>query len=187
MASPWKFLSRLISPGREQKRENASADAVTPEAFAVAGPTQTPAEESVNSANRPASEELTRHGQAGPISVGVHSETETENGGRDKLDREDAKIVEAADPAMSGGAGIDITAGHAAAKVKRGIEVAPRKQRSRGKEAVAIAKGSQVFQSVLVEDEIYLDEEIRLLRGQLVGKLKLQNAQLRKMLERFEG
>jgi hypothetical protein len=31
-----------------------------------------------------------------------------------------------------------------------------------------------------------LDEEIRLLQGQLASKLRIQNAQLRPMLERFE-
>jgi hypothetical protein len=40
--------------------------------------------------------------------------------------------------------------------------------------------------SIPSDDTLSLDDEIRLLRGQLVGKLRLQNAQLRKMLERFE-
>jgi hypothetical protein len=37
------------------------------------------------------------------------------------------------------------------------------------------------------EGEGSLDDEIRVLRRQLAEKLRLQNAQLRKMLERFEG
>ncbi|CAN7550107.1 hypothetical protein LJR255_003911 [Pararhizobium sp. LjRoot255] len=36
------------------------------------------------------------------------------------------------------------------------------------------------------DDAISLDEEIRLLRDQLARKLQLQNAQLKRMLERFE-
>lgn len=59
------------------------------------------------------------------------------------------------------------------------MEVIPRKQRNRGKKAGAISDVSHAV-------EMTLDEEIRVLRGQLAGKLKLQNAQLRKMLERFE-
>ena len=31
-----------------------------------------------------------------------------------------------------------------------------------------------------------LDEEIKVLKGQLASRLKIQNAQLKKMLERFE-
>ncbi|MGO7361636.1 hypothetical protein [Rhizobium leguminosarum] len=186
MASPWKFLARLISPGRDQKRENGSTDEVTPDALAIADPTETPAVDSLNSADRPASEELHRHDQSAAISAEpVHFE-DAEDDGHDKVDREDAKILEAADPASFGGTGIDVTASHDATKIKRTVEVAPRTQRSRGKEAVAIANVSQVCQVIHTADEMNLDEEIRVLRGQLARKLRLQNAQLRKMLERFE-
>ncbi|NEI32714.1 hypothetical protein GR204_01615 [Rhizobium leguminosarum] len=186
MASPWKILARLISPGREQKRENGSTAKVTPDALAIAGPTEAPAEESVNGTDRPASEELPRHGQVAAISVEpVHSE-EAVNGGGDKVDLEDTKPVGAAHPALSG-TGIDVTAAHDdATQIRRTVEVAPRKQRSRRKEAVAISNGSQASQIVHAADEMNLDEEIRVLRGHLAGKLKLQNARLRKMLERFE-
>ncbi|RFB85109.1 hypothetical protein B5K08_26670 [Rhizobium leguminosarum bv. trifolii] len=184
MASPWKFLTRLISPGRAQKRESGSTDEVTPDPLVISGPAETPAEESLISAARPAGEELSRHDQASAISaVPVHSE-EAENDGHHKLDGEVVgKIVEVADPAISGGTGIDVTAAHDAAWIKRTAEVTPRKQRSRGKEAVAIANDRQVTHTA---NEMSLDDEIRVLRDQLARKLTLQNAQLRKMLERFE-
>ncbi|MGX9992604.1 hypothetical protein ACS4RR_026315 (plasmid) [Rhizobium sp. Z1P35] len=186
MASPWKFLARLVSQGREQKRENGSTEKVSPEALPSSGSTETPAEDSLNSDGRPAGEELPRHGQPGAISLKpVHSE-EAENDLHDKVDGEVAEIVEVADPATSGGTGIDVTAVHDAARIKRTVKVAPRKQRSRGKEAVAISNGSQASQILHAADEMNLDEEIRVLRGELAGRLKLQNAQLRKMLERFE-
>ncbi|WP_049731610.1 hypothetical protein [Rhizobium ecuadorense] len=179
MASPWKFLARLISPGREQKRENDSTEKVTPEALAISGPTETAGEESL--AARPASEELPRHDEAAAISaVPVQSE-EAENDVHDKVDGQVAKTVEVADPAISGGIGIAVNA--AQTKIKLAVEVKPRKQRRRGKEAVAVANFSQVNDTA---DEMKLDEEIRVLRDQLARKLKLQNAQLRKMLERFE-
>ncbi|EJZ18553.1 hypothetical protein NE852_32050 (plasmid) [Rhizobium sp. Pop5] len=182
MASPWKFLARLISPGRDRKREEGSTNEVTPDSSAIASKTEPPAEESPNTAGRPASEELPRQDKAAAISAApVHSETE--NGGRDKADREDAKIAEAADPALSGDTGIEITALHNTPRIKRTVEVAPRKQRSRGKEAVAIANDRQVLH---IANEMSLDDEIRVLRGLLARKLKLQNAQLRKMLQRFE-
>ncbi|EJT01983.1 hypothetical protein [Rhizobium sp. CCGE 510] len=181
MASPWKFLARLISPRREQKRESGSTERVAPGALPIAGPTDAPAEESVNSADRPASEELHRQNQSAAISAEpVRSET-AESDRHDKVDGEDAKIVEPAASALLGGTADAATAAHA--KIERAVEVAPRKQRSRSKEAVAVANFSQVIH---IADEMNLDEEIRVLRGQLARKLKLQNAQLRKMLERFE-
>jgi hypothetical protein len=183
MASPWKFLARLVSPGREQKREDGSTEKVSPEALPSSGSTETPAEDSLNSDGRPAGEDQPRHGQPGAISLKpVHSE-EAENDVHDKVDGEVAKIVEAADPAISGGTGIDVTAAHDAARIKRTAEVGPREQRSRCKEAVAIANDPQVIHTA---NEMSLDDEIRVLRDQLARKLTLQNAQLRKMLERFE-
>ncbi|EJT01562.1 hypothetical protein [Rhizobium sp. CCGE 510] len=187
MASPWKFLARLISPGREQKRENGSTEKVPAEAVAISDPTETPAEERVNGAARTASEELPGHGKGTAISLKpVHSD-KAKNGGRDKIERGAAKIGQDADPALSCGTGIDVTAAHDTTEIRRALEVAPRKQRRRSKEAVtAVANVSPISQVVHTAEEINLDEEIRVLRGQLAGKLTLQNAQLRKMLERFE-
>ncbi|NEJ72862.1 hypothetical protein GR197_20360 [Rhizobium phaseoli] len=127
MASPWKFLARLISPGREQKKENGSTSEATPDASATASLADAVAGEGVNGDDRPASDEINHHDQAVAVAA----------------------------------------------------QVAPHIQRSRGKKAGAISHVSHA-------DEISLDEDIRVLRGQLARKLKLQNAQLRKMLERFE-
>lgn len=94
-----------------------------------------------------------------------------------------ATMVEVANPAISGGTGIDVTAAQDTPRIKRTVEVAPRKQRSRGKEAVAIADGRQVIHTA---NEMSLDDEIKVLRNQLAIKLRLQNAQLGRMLDRFE-
>ncbi|MBB2713399.1 UNVERIFIED_ORG: hypothetical protein GGE53_005073 [Rhizobium etli] len=152
-----------------------------PEALPISGPTETAGEESLPSDYRPASEELPRHGQAGAISVEPVQSEEAVNGGRDEVERGAAKIAEATDPAYSGGTGIAVTA--AQNNIKRAVEVAPRKQRRRGQEAVAAANFSQANDTA---EDMSLDEEIRVLRNQLARKLKAQNAQLRKMLERFE-
>lgn len=187
MASPWKFLARLVSPGREQKPENGSTEKVPAEAVASSGPIETPAEESLNSDGRPASEEPTRHGQPGAISLKPVHFDEVKNGARDKVERGAAKIGQAANQALSVGTGFDFTAAHDdITQIRRTVEVARRKQRRRSKEAVAVANVSPVSQIAHIAEEINLDEEIRVLRGQLAGKLTLQNAQLRKMLERFE-
>ncbi|AIC31416.1 hypothetical protein IE4771_PE00190 (plasmid) [Rhizobium etli bv. mimosae str. IE4771] len=177
MASPWKFLARLISPGREQKKENGSTSEATLDASATAGLADAAASESVNGADRPASDETS--GQAVAVSFQPVLSEKTENDGSDEVDREGTKNEGAAAPAFSGELGIDVTAARGGTELKRAVEVAPPKQRSRGKKAGAISHVSHA-------DEMSLDEEIRLLRGQLAVKLKLQNEQLRKMLERFE-
>src|ERR1044072_4967142 len=183
MASPWKLLARLISPGRGQKRENGSTEKVTPDALAIAAPTEKLDEGSLIRAARPAREEVPPHRHAAAISaVPVHSE-EAENDVRDKVDGDVAKMVEVANPAISEGIGIDVTAAHDTPGIKRTVEVAPRKQRSRGKEAVAIANDRKVIHTA---NEMSLDDEIKVLRDQLARKLRLQNAQLRRMLDRFE-
>jgi len=78
----------------------------------------------------------------------THRSEKAQNGGRDKFDREDAKIVEAADPASSGNAGLDVIAADDARRIKPAVEVAPREQGRRRKEAVASANVSRVFQVV---------------------------------------
>jgi predicted nucleic acid-binding Zn ribbon protein len=74
-----------------------------------------------------------------------------------------------------------------AANLQLRVETKPRKQigqTSRPK----LAETTQVppARSIPSNKTLSLDDEIRVLRGQLAKKLRLQNAQLRKMLERFE-
>ena len=63
----------------------------------------------------------------------------------------------------------------------------PRKQLGRARKP-ELVDTTQVLPDVSIpsHDTLSLDDEIRLLTGQLAEKLRLQNAQLRKMLERFE-
>jgi hypothetical protein len=68
------------------------------------------------------------------------------------------------------------------------VEGKARIQRPRAKKPEPVVVTAQVSLGVdtASDDTISLDEEIRVLRGQLAAKLQLQNAQLKKMLERFE-
>lgn len=60
----------------------------------------------------------------------------------------------------------------------------PRRHRNRAAKAAA---GSQLANDPTVTAQaISLDDEIKLLRRELVSKLRLQNAKLKTMLERFE-
>ncbi|MDQ0561029.1 hypothetical protein [Rhizobium mesoamericanum] len=109
-----------------------------------------------------------------------------EAAGQDKIDGRDVEVVQAVHPVLSDESGTDIIAAHRAVDIQAAVEVTPRKKRSRGKKTVAVPNAPQAPQVSSTGNEMNLDEEIRLLRGQLARKLKLQNAQLRKMLERFE-
>ncbi|WP_210199521.1 hypothetical protein [Rhizobium sp. R339] len=63
----------------------------------------------------------------------------------------------------------------------------PRKRRVFRKKNVPAAIQSAPLAAPVVSNNFQdLDDEIRQLRSQLAKKLQLQNAQLRKMLERFD-
>lgn len=182
MASPWKFLARLISPGRAQRPEDGSTETVAQGGRSeIAGLAEAPAEENLDSLGRPTSDATHRHDQGPAISAARVLSEEAKIDGQ--VEGGDGEVVQAADPTLFDEPGTHIIAAHGAVDIQGAVEVAPRKQRSRGKKAVAVPNGSQVSDTA---NEMSLDEEIRLLRGQLAKKLKLQNTQLRKMLERFE-
>ncbi|NKN03063.1 hypothetical protein [Rhizobium leguminosarum] len=156
MASPWKLLARLVSPRRQQRHEHGPTDDVKPDVLAIAKPTEKVADNGLNSADLPAEEKPAPHDPS-----------------------------EAADPALSNEAG---TVAHDTRKPSQTGEGATRKRSARGKKAArdeAIPPPSPGVPAVS-DDAIRLDEEIRLLRDQLARKLQLQNAQLKRMLQRFE-
>lgn len=62
--------------------------------------------------------------------------------------------------------------------------LAPR--RLRNKAVDAVARRELTVAPTLIAQAISLDDEIKLLRSELISKLRLQNAQLKTLLERFE-
>ncbi|TAU38947.1 hypothetical protein ELI43_31055 (plasmid) [Rhizobium leguminosarum] len=185
MASPWKLLARLVSPRRQQRQEHGSTDDVKPDVLAIAKPTETVADNGLNAADTPVDEKPVAYEQSEAASADLDHSEETASGVDGTADIEGARPVEAADPALSGDAG---TAAHDAPKPSQTAEGATRKRSRQGKteargEAVPLPSPGVPAVS---DDAIGLDEEIRLLRDQLARKLQLQNAQLKRMLERFE-
>ena len=183
MASPWKFLARLVSPRREQRREDVDIRDGKPDILAIAGPTEAPAEET--SADLPAGDEPARHDQSSLASVKLSPSEEAGTDFRDTPVSESVRVVKAAGPTQSDDTDVVIKA----ARLERTVEGASRKQRSRRKKAetfAVISHPSQVTHDAPA-DAISLDREIGVLRRQLASKLRLQNAQLKKMLRRFEG
>lgn len=119
------------------------------------------------------------------VSADPDNSEETASGVHGTADIESARPVEAADPALSDDAD---SAARATQKPLQTGEGATRKLRKRGKTAETIEAVPPPSPGVptVSDDAISLDEEIRLLRNQLARKLQLQNAQLKRMLERFE-
>lgn len=184
MASPWKFLTRLVSPRRQQRQENGSTDDVTPELLAIAKPTETAADDGLNATDPPIDEKLVPHDQSEPVSADPDHSEEI-SGVHGKADIDGAGPAEATDPALSDDAD---TAARNAQKTSPPDKGATRKRRRRGKTAATIEAVPPPSPEVptVSDNAISLDEEIRLLREQLARKLQLQNAQLKRMLERFQ-
>ncbi|CDN52135.1 hypothetical protein [Neorhizobium galegae] len=185
MASPWKLLARLVSPRRQQGQELGSTDDVKPDVLAIAKPTETVADNGLNTADPKVDEKPVAYEQSEAVSADPDHSEETASGVHGTADIEGARPADAADPVLSDDAG---TAAHDAPKPSQTGEAATRKRSRRGKTAArgeAVAPPSPGIPAVS-DDAIRLDEEIRLLRDQLGRKLQLQNAQLKRMLERFE-
>ena len=185
MASPWKLLARLVPPRRQQRQEHGSTDDVKPDLLAIAKPTETAVDNRLNAAEPPVDEQLVAGEQSDAVSAAPDNFEETASGLHGTADIEGASLAEAADPALSDEAG---TAAHDALKPSQAGDGAARKRSTRGKKAAggeAVTPSSPGVPAVS-DDAIRLDEEIRLLRDQLARKLRLQNAQLKSMLERFE-
>ncbi|MBY5756395.1 hypothetical protein HFO07_07005 [Rhizobium leguminosarum] len=185
MASPWKLLAGLVSRRRQQKQEHGSTDDVKPDVSSIAELTETPADNRLNAVDRAANEKPFIHEEREAVSADPHHAEEAVSIVDDTADVESARPVEAADPALSNEAD---TAAHAAPKVFRVGEGQTRKRGMRGKKpkTIAVVVPPSPSAPTAFDDAIDLDEEIRLLRGQLARKLQMQNAQLKRMLERFK-
>ncbi|CDZ67241.1 hypothetical protein [Neorhizobium galegae] len=185
MASPWKLLARLVSPRRQQRQEQGLTDDVKPDVLAIAKPTETVADNGLNAADPPVDVKPALHEQSEAVSADPDHSEETASGVHGTADIESARPVEAADPALSDDAA---AVAHGALKPSHTGEGATRKRSRRGKTTEPIEAVSPPSPGVpaVSDDAISLDEEIRLLRTQLASKLQLQNAQLKRMLERFK-
>ncbi|MCV9947444.1 hypothetical protein [Rhizobium sp. BT-175] len=184
MASPWKLLARLVSPRRQQRQEHGPTEDVKPDVLAIAKPKETAADNGLNTADPPVEEKPVADEQSEAVSADPDHSEETASGVHGTADIDGARPVEAADPALSVEAG---TAARAPKPSQTG-EGATRKPSTRDKAAAkdeAVPPPSPGVPAVS-DDAIRLDEEIRLLRDHLARKLQLQNAQLKRMLERFE-
>jgi hypothetical protein len=185
MASPWKLLARLVSPRRQQRQELDSTDDVKPDVLAIAKPIETATDSGSNTADPPTEEKPVAYDRSEAVSAEPDHSEETATGLDATADINGARPAEAADLALSADANLTV---RDAPIPSRTVEGEVRKRSRRGNTAGrgdAVPPPSSGVPSVS-DDAISLDEEIRLLRAQLAGKLQQQNAQLKRMLERFE-
>jgi len=185
MASPWKFLSRLVPRRRESKQDAVVADA-KPNVLALSGPVGTAAEESPSVSSAQAAAELGPTDKSDPVSVEPPT-TSSAAGEADDMRADVVSDVVAGDLTPSDLPDIAVIPSPNSANLQVRAETKPRKQigRARKPKPVETAPVPPDQRSPL-DDPLSLDDEIRVLRGQLATKLRLQNAQLRMMLERFE-
>ncbi|MBY3122878.1 MULTISPECIES: hypothetical protein [Rhizobium] len=184
MASPWKLLAGLVSRRRQQTQEHGSTDDVKPDVSAIAEPTET-ADNRSKAADRAANEKPVTHEQHEAVSVDPHHAEEAVSSVDDTTDVESATLEKAVDPALSNEADV---AGHPPPKALPVGEGPTRKRSRRSKKAktIAVVLPPSPGATAVSDDAVSLDGEIRLLRDQLATKLRLQNAQLKRMLDRFE-
>lgn len=181
MASPWKFIARLVSPRRQQTQDDGAIE-VTPDVNTTAGQANTPREESVESVGQPTRASPTPAVQSEPVSAVPEPLTQPGGDNHGPADSNSDDSAEVSEPALHD---IGATPAYAVPIVKPSANARP--GRGRGKQTAPVAVLSQTATVVpTASGEISLDHEIRMLRSQLTSKLRLQNAQLKKMLDRFE-
>lgn len=182
MASPLKFLRRLVSGRGERKEDAGELNEAKSDVLAVAGP----AEMVVDEAAPPAALEPPHQDP----DDAVYSETvpgydaETETGGTAHGVRYSIPV---GGLSSAGEPGVAVTATDAV-ELYPAVEGPARKQRTPSKYGRPAVVADHVYQEARSQSDytVSLDDEIKVLRVQLASKLKIQNAQLKKMLERFE-
>jgi len=186
MASPWKFLSRLVPRRREPKQDDAEVAGGKPDVLALPGPAETAAEESPSVSSARTAAELPPTDRSDPVSVEPPTIASAASGADDMPANVVADVV-AGDLTPSDLPDIAVIPFPNAANLQVRGQTKPRKQMGRARKPKPVETAPvPPDQSSPLDDPLSLDEEIRVLRGQLAEKLRLQNAQLRKMLWRFE-
>ncbi|CAD7037022.1 hypothetical protein REJC140_03608 [Pseudorhizobium endolithicum] len=179
MASPLKFLRRIWSRGSDRKQDADTADDPRPEVLSIAGPAGTLVEEGSDDAARPAGFELQNLADIVSAKAGV--EREKGDGGR-------ANILAIDGSTSTDEADEPVAAAHDATEANSAVAGLTRKRRGHSKPARQVVVPPQVSHGpdTASDERMSLDEEIKVLKGQLASRLKVQNEQLKKMLERFE-
>lgn len=158
------MLARLVSPRRQPAQDEATDEGASPAVSPIVGSTDKPG----------AGDELD-----GPSAAhGPFDETGGDNAIDGTLEKDDADVP----------TGNTASLADRAAKIKKTAKAVSHRRSGRPKpvETLAAAAQTDPVARTISEDMSDLEAEIRFLREQLANKLRLQNTQLRKMLDRFE-
>lgn len=182
MASPWKFLARLMSPQRLQKQEESADEGATDEGVKANDIDARGRADGHDLADQPAEDAPPPVNRSDAVSV--EPSRSDESGSHAAESGEGSSQQRQVDPAqVMAGAG-----GQLADTELENSAPAPAKRNRRVKKVDAVAGGAEIPPAAqsATDKMTSVDDEIRQLRFQLAHKLRLQNAQLKKMLERFE-
>lgn len=172
IASLWNFVARLTSRRRQEPQQSLPTAIVEQQ-----GAETLPAAGATPDDMAPASEPPRAGAIAGDpanalVAVDLAARSETTRA-------TDAADLAVSKPSKNVAAEPDIPASLRAPQA-----VAQRRHRNTAGEAVAVRE--LAVAPTPIAQALSLDDEIKLLRGALASKLRLQNAQLKTMLERFE-
>lgn len=187
MASPWNLLARLM-PKRWKEPQGGLADDVKSDEATSPEPVEAATDNTPHSNDRLVEGEPQPAHQADEgVIVPEHSATAVSRV-RVKVGLESA--VDAAGPVLSDDGDFTAISTHNV------LTPAPSKKGANAKtkrtQETSVVKSVEVFHQrptsvpTFADEAQGLDEEIRELRDQLARKLQSQNAQLKRMLERFE-
>ncbi|MBD0415589.1 hypothetical protein [Oryzicola mucosus] len=135
--------------------------------------------------DRTAGVEPPRDDPADPVSAAPAPPQGVGRDPHDRVDGESAERVVGSDAALPGDIVAAASIDHQAAKLEK-AKGEQRGRKVRGQKAKTVAVALELASVVHNADDLRIDAEIKVLREQLASKLRLQNAQLKKMLERFE-
>lgn len=183
MASPWKFLTRLVSPWRQRTHHDDAFKDETHDALAGTSPAPPPGGQ-LTSVGQSTGEKAQSLARSTPDFAELESSATTGADRQATGEGDSAPSAETFDLALQH---TGTTLALAASRMEEPAGAQSAKRSARSKKIKAGAVVSQISPVVpTISDEVSLDHEIRVLRDQLASKLRLQNAQLKQMLKRFD-
>lgn len=189
MASPWNLLARLM-PKRWKEPQGGLADDVKSREATSPEPVEVTTDKTPNSGDRSVQGEPQSADQFDTIMTGPVHSAEAGSSAQRRVDLESPMLVDAAGAALSDDAHFTATPTYDAltssSSRKRPSAKQKRRQASNAIKSVEVVPHLPTSVPTFSGEAQSLDEEIKLLRDQLARKLQRQNAQLKRMLERFE-
>ncbi len=180
MASPWKFLTRLVRPQRLEKDDGKADRDSKPDV----AQSQTTGEKDVEHADPPATETQVPADPSAQAIIEPAQGDAKKRRARNKRGANTLKgepVSEPMGPTKMPREGVG---------PERAVVIAEplleRRTRSIGVKSVTLVSTTLPAPRSAADEIMRADEEIKQLRLELADKVRLQNLQLRKMLERFE-